>query len=92
MIHSTKFFIFPLISVGIAELAVQVGEQVPARDRRVVAAEDFARPLEVVSIGEAEFGAVQEPRHAARLQYQRQGQPYGDTPPIAPAPLLEGKL
>ena len=79
------------ISVGIAELAVQVGEQVPARDRRVVAAKDLARPLEVVSIGEAESGALQEPRHAARLQHQRKGQPHGDTAPLAPAPLLEGE-
>lgn len=80
-----------LTSVGIASVAIQVGEQVPAGDRRVVAAEDPPRPLEVVPAGAAEPRAVQEPRHAARLQHQRQGQPHGDTAPLAPAPLLEGE-
>ena len=80
-----------VISVGIAGVALQVGEQVPARDRRVVAAKDPARPLEVVPAGAAEPRAVQEPRHAARLQHQRKGQPHGDTAPPAPPPLLEGE-
>ena len=79
------------LSVGITVVAVQVGEQVPARDRRLVAAKDLTGALEVVPAGEAEPRALQEPRHAARLQHQRQGQPHGDTSPAALAPLLEGE-